>query len=141
VKRLGLEARITEYLNNDIMLPAVGQGALCIEVRREDSKVEPLMQALEDPATRSAVTCERAFLKRLEGSCQVPIAALADASSGRLAIEGLVADLNGTTVYRQQRSGPASEAESIGTALAEELLARGADRILEELKHHGQIQS
>ena len=141
VKRLGLEARITEYLNSDIMLPAVGQGALCIEVRRNDPIVEPLIKTLEDKPTPSAVSCERAFLKRLEGSCQVPIAALADASSGRLTIEGLVADLDGTTVYRQQRSGPVGEAETIGTALADELLNQGADRILEKLKHHGQTQA
>jgi hydroxymethylbilane synthase len=136
VKRLGLQDRITENLNPAIMLPAVGQGALCIETRLEDARVDAIVNCLDHLPTRTAVTCERAFLRRLEGSCQVPIAALADFRNNIVSITGLVADLDGTAVVRDHHSGPAAEAADIGTLLAERLLARGADLILDKLKHH-----
>ena len=137
VKRLGLGHKITEYLNSDIMLPAVGQGALCIETRTDDPRVERVIKTLDHTRSRTAVTCERAFLKRLEGSCQVPIAALADPSDVKISIEGMVAELDGTGVLRTKHSGPVTEAVEIGTELANRLLSMGADTILEKLKHHG----
>lgn len=133
IKRLGWEARITEYLDEAIMLPAVGQGALCIEIRKDDRAVESQVANLDDPQTKMAVIGERAFLNRLHGSCQVPIAALGKVENSRFTIDGLVADIDGKTVIRDSLSGSASESEIIGSALAERLLSMGADSILAKL--------
>ena len=141
VKRLGLENRITEYLDSDIMLPAVGQGALCIETRDGDPRIDRVIQPLDHLPSKTAVTCERAFLKRLEGSCQVPIAALAKPSSNGIRIDGLVADLDGTSVLRTNHFGPIDRIEDIGTELADRLLSMGADKILEKLKQHGETET
>jgi hydroxymethylbilane synthase len=135
VHRLGLESKITEHLDPSVMLPAVGQGALCIEMRRQDADIGALLQALGHTPTRQAVLGERAFLHRLEGSCQVPIAGFGRVNGDRILLEGLVADLKGRMVVRGSRSGPAESSEQLGVELAEELLSRGADRILKELQH------
>lgn len=137
VRRLGLEHRITEHFDHNIMLPAAGQGALCIEVRRDDRGVRDRLNRLDDPPTRRAVLGERAFLQRLGGSCQVPIAAHGIIDGGRFALEGLVADIDGRSVIRDHLSGPVSASEEIGRELAEKLLARGAGDILEKLSEHG----
>ena len=134
VKRLGLAGRITEYLPPDVMLPAVGQGALCIETRIADPVITPLVSALNHAATRSAVLAERAFLARLEGGCQVPIAGHATLAGDRLSMTGLVADLEGQTVVRETLEGPADQAETIGLELAGKLLERGARSILDSLQ-------
>jgi hydroxymethylbilane synthase len=130
VRRLGLAHRITEHLDPELMLPAVGQGALCIEVRSDDRRIGAMVAALDHPPTRTAVTGERAFLKRLQGGCQVPIAANGREEDGRFVLSGLVADIEGAAIVRDRRSGPAEAAARIGVELAESLLARGADRIL-----------
>jgi len=134
VKRLNLEHKITEYLDPEIMLPAVGQGALCIEIRKDDSTVGPLVASLEHASTRAVVAGERAFLNRLEGGCQVPIAGHGRISEKQFAITGLVAEVDGSRVIKGEKSGPLDSAETIGIDLAEELLAGGADKILEKLK-------
>jgi hydroxymethylbilane synthase len=134
VKRLNLEHKITEYLDPEIMLPAVGQGALCIEIRKDDSTVGPLVASLEHAPTRAVVAGERAFLNRLEGGCQVPIAGHGRISEKQFAITGLVAEVDGSRVIKGEKSGPLDSAETIGIDLAEELLAGGADKILEQLK-------
>ena len=134
VKRLNLEHKITEYLDPGIMLPAVGQGALCIEIRKDDSTVGPLVTSLEHASTRAVVAGERAFLNRLEGGCQVPIAGHGRISEKQFAITGLVAEVDGSRVIKGEKSGPLDSAETIGIDLAEELLAGGADKILEKLK-------
>ena len=134
VKRLDLEHKITEYLDPEIMLPAVGQGALCIEIRKDDSTVGPLVASLEHASTRAVVAGERAFLNRLEGGCQVPIAGHGRISEKQFAITGLVAEVDGSRVIKGEKSGPLDSAETIGIDLAEELLAGGADKILEKLK-------
>jgi hydroxymethylbilane synthase len=134
VKRLNLEHKITEYLDPELMLPAIGQGALCIEIRKNDSIVGPLVALLDHAATRAAVTAERAFLKRLEGGCQVPIAGYGRISENQFTLTGLVAEVDGTRVIKGERSGPLDASTSIGIELAEELLARGADKILKKLK-------
>ena len=134
VKRLNLEHKITEYLDPEIMLPAIGQGALCIEVRKDDPTVGPLVASLDHVPTRTAVAGERAFLRRLEGGCQVPIAGYGRIRKNRLILTGLVAEVDGTRVIKGEKSGPLDSAETIGLELAEELLARGADQILEKLK-------
>ncbi len=134
VRRLGLEDRITERLDHSVMLPAVGQGALCIETRRQDNEIAALLQALDHMPTRQAVHGERAFLERLEGSCQVPIAGYGQVDGDRIHLEGLVADLEGRQVVRGSRSGPADSSKQLGVELAEDLLSRGADRILQQLQ-------
>lgn len=131
--RLGLAEKITECLNETIMLPAVAQGALCIETRHNDPVVDNLVGTIDHSATHTAVIAERAFLKRLEGGCQVPIAALAKIDGDYLSMAGLVADVDGSVVFRQQISGSTGDAVTLGTELAERLLGQGADEILKKL--------
>jgi hydroxymethylbilane synthase len=133
IKRLNLAHRITEYLPSDIMLPAVGQGALCIEMRQEDPIIGPMLATLDHANSRTVVLGERAFLNRLGGSCQVPIAGHGKILAGTFSLTGLVADMDGSRIIKADLSGPVDSAEVIGVKLAEQLLARGADEILEKL--------
>jgi hydroxymethylbilane synthase len=133
VRRLGFEERITEYLDTELMLPAIGQGAVGIECREEDPETNALIAPLRHDPTWTAVIAERAFLATLEGGCQVPIAAHAVLDQGRVELRGLVGSLDGKTLIRGQRSGGIDEAEYLGQDLAEELLDRGAREILEEV--------
>lgn len=133
LKRLGWDAHITECLSIDVCLPAIGQGALGIEGREDDSFVRSLLARLEHHPTRVTVTAERALLKRLEGGCQVPIAGHAVLEGENLTLDGLVVSLDGKRYVRYSLAGSMSEAESIGTTVAEELLARGAKPILQEI--------
>jgi hydroxymethylbilane synthase len=135
--RLRLEHRITQYLDADIMLPAVGQGALCIEIRHSDPQIESIVAALDHPESRTVVLGERAFLNRLGGSCQVPIAGHGEIKDGTFHLTGLVADLDGSHMFKLKLSGPAASSQSIGIDLAERLLSRGADRILDQLQAVG----
>ena len=134
VKRLALEDRITEHLEYGIMLPAVGQGALCIEIRKTDTWLAQKLETLHHPDTGATVLGERAFLHRLGGSCQVPIAAHGRIVDGRFELDGLVADIDGAAVVRDRLSGPPADSERVGVELAEMLIARGAGRILEKLQ-------
>ena len=134
VKRLGLEGRITEYMDENVMLPAVGQGALCIEIRQNDPEVEPIVSSLEHHQTRVEVMGERAFLNRLEGGCQVPIAAYGKIEKNTFTLCGLVATVDGKTVIMEILSGPKDSSEIIGVKLADRLVAMGAKTIMENLK-------
>ncbi len=134
VKRLDLEHKITEYLSPDIILPAIGQGALCIETRNDDPIVGPLVESLDHVPTRIVIKGERAFLNRLEGGCQVPIAGHGKISQDQFSLTGLVAEVDGSRLIKAQKSGPMDSSETIGIDLAEELLAKGADQILKKLK-------
>ncbi|MBL7178686.1 MAG: hydroxymethylbilane synthase [Desulfobacterales bacterium] len=134
VKRLGLENRITQYLDETVMLPAVGQGALCVEIRQNDPAVESIVSALEHPRTRAVVMGERAFLNRLEGGCQVPVAAHGKIENTRFTLCGLVASLDGTTVIKDTLSGSLDASETIGIKLAERLISKGAQEIIATLK-------
>ena len=133
VRRLGLEKRITEYLDPACMLPAVAQGALCIEIRESDPETDNLVSILNHPETRAVVLGERAFLHRLEGSCQIPVAGHGTLENGRFIIKGLVASLDGTVILKDSIEGGGDRIRELGIELAEKLLARGADRILKEL--------
>ena len=133
IKRLNIAHRITEYLQDDIMLPAVGQGALCIEMRQEDPIIGPMLATLDHANSRTVVLGERAFLNRLGGSCQVPIAGHGKILADTFSLTGLVADMDGSRIIKAELSGPVDSAEEIGVKLAEQLLARGADEILEKL--------
>ena len=112
------------------VFPAIGQGALGIEGREDDDFVRNLVSGLEHQPTRVTVTAERALLKRLEGGCQVPIAGHAVLQGGSLTLDGLVVSLDGKRYVRYLLSGSMSDAESIGTNVAEGLLDRGAQPIL-----------
>ena len=131
--RMGWSNKVTEYLPPEVSLPAIGQGALGLEGRRHDRFVETLVEKLEHRPTRTAVMAERALLKRLEGGCQVPIAAHATVKGDTLIMAGLIASVDGQRVIRDTIQGPASEAQSLGSQLAEKLLAQGGDRILNEI--------
>lgn len=131
--RMGWKDRITAYLDPDVFIPAIGQGALGIEVRADDREVWGLLRGLHDVPTAAAVTAERAFLKELEGGCQVPIGGHAQVRGASVALTGLVASLDGRTLYRETLQAPCEEAERLGRELARELLDRGARTILEEV--------
>jgi len=128
--RLGHETRITEYLEDDVMLPAAGQGALGIQTRVGDDKVNSIARCLDDSPSRWACTAERAFLKALGGGCLVPIAAHATVEGKTIRLAGLVASPDGDQIVRGSIVGHADKAEDLGAALAEDLLSRGADRLL-----------
>ena len=130
--RLGHANRITEHLSEDLMLPAVGQGALAIETREDDVTTAEVIHVLNHEATRLACSAERAFLKSLGGGCLVPIAAHAtiESESGVMTLNGLVASPDGLEVVRAQQSGPAQDGARLGQQLADEFLARGAGEIL-----------
>jgi hydroxymethylbilane synthase len=130
VRRLGLEGLVTETLASEITLPAIGQGALGIEGRHDDVFIRSVLGRLDHASTRVAVLAERALLDRLEGGCQVPIAAYATASETGLRLEGLVASVDGKEMIRDVAEGTTEHASEVGRQLAERLLARGADKIL-----------
>ncbi len=131
LRRLELEARVTEVLPSERSLPAVGQGALGIQCRKEDQALRGWLAQLEDADTRTAVTAERAFLSKLEGGCSVPLAGYAEIRDGQVWMRALVGRPDGTRVVRGERSAPRAEAEALGLALAQELLAQGAKEILD----------
>ncbi|MBL7172363.1 MAG: hydroxymethylbilane synthase [Desulfobacteraceae bacterium] len=133
LRRLGLSARITQIIPFDQVLPAIGQGALGLEVRRNDAQTINLLDFLNHEPTKIAVSAERAFLKELEGGCQVPIAGLARLDGNELHFEGMVAELDGTKIFKEATIGVGEQAEEIGIASARRLLASGADRILERI--------
>ena len=133
LKRLKFEDRITEFLATDISLPAIGQGAVGIECRRDDDWVNDLLAPLNDPDTATRVAAERAMNLRLQGGCQVPIAGYAELEHGILLMRGLVGRVDGREIVRGEIAGPPEDAAHLGQVLAEDLLARGADEILAEL--------
>ena len=124
--RLGLEERISARIPFNEMLPAVGQGAIGIETRRDNQFAVEATAKLEHGLTRIACLAERAFLRGLGGGCQLPIAAHAVLEGDLLVLDGLVANPDGSEIVRDRLSGPSDEAEAIGSALAEKLIARGA---------------
>lgn len=130
MKRMGLSGLITQYLEPEVMLPAVGQGALGIETRTEDPTTNELVAGLAHLPTMEAVRAERAFLRRLQGGCQVPIGGYATLEGGRLALTGMVADLQGRRVIRRVLRGETRQAEELGESLAETVLSAGGAEIL-----------
>ena len=129
--RLGFEARIASFLEVSTSLPANGQGAVGIECRSDDLIVQQLLAPLEHKETRICVLAERAMNRKLHGGCQVPIGAFAVLQQNELWLRGLVGQLDGSEILRSEIKGEATQAEQLGTQLAEQLLALGADRILD----------
>lgn len=130
LKRLGLADQVTEVLPLDVMLPAVGQGAIAIEARAVDVRTIELALRLEDSATRAAVEAERSFLQELGGGCHVPIAAHAQATAQSLWLRGLVADPEGKQVLRGAVHGARESAAQLGRELGRQLIDRGASALL-----------
>ncbi len=124
LKRLGMADKATDIIEPDILLPACGQGAVGVTCRDDDDEVAELLAGIGDADTWAAVTCERAMLAVLDGSCRTPIGGLAEIKAGRMSLRGLVARADGTELYRASREGLVSDAERIGRDAGEELRAR-----------------
>lgn len=132
--RLGWEKRITEYLPLEHFLPAVGQGALGLEIRSDDEQVVALVSVLNHWPTWCSVVAERAFLRALGGGCRAPIAALGSVNGDTLKLEGMVADARGRSMLRSSEAGSSSDPEQVGIRLARKVLQTGALQILAEAR-------
>jgi len=133
LNRLGWASHITEEISDEVLLPAMGQGALGIETRLDDAKTYDLVSALNHEQTNYAVTAERSLVGRLDGGCQVPIGAYARVEKGLITLKGLVASLDGEVIYKLENVGPVDDAINIGQELGSKLLKMGANEILEKL--------
>src|SRR5512139_2075273 len=133
LRRLGWDGKIRQYVPAELSIPAIGQGALGIEIRRDDARTREAVSFLDDRETSLAVRAERGFLKRLEGGCQVPIAAHGTVDGSNVTLAGLIGRPDGSEILRGSRSDSVADPEAIGVSLAEELLARGGKRILDEV--------
>jgi hydroxymethylbilane synthase len=132
LNRLGKTELLRQIIPADVMCPAAGQGALAVEIRAGDAAMRNYLRFLDDPTARAATTCERALLNCMGGGCQVPIGAFAEVRlGGRLHLTSVVADPDGSQILRDSRDG--DDPEELGKAAAEDLLARGADKILEKV--------
>lgn len=135
LERLNLADAIAQVIDPAVMIPAVGQGALGIEIRRGDEQTLAIVQALEHSDTRSAADAERAFLRRLEGGCQAPIGAFAVVEGDQLSLAGVISSLDGRQTIRGETEGETKDAEEIGRTLAERLLAEGGAAIMAEIEY------
>lgn len=134
LKRLGWEARITQVLPLNICLPAVGQGALGLEIRSDDIQTRSLIAFLEDSATRYSVEAERSFLSHLEGNCQVPFGVFGQFVAGEVELEAAILSLDGKICYRDKMTASIKEVNQLGIQLAEKLSKDGGSKILASLK-------
>jgi hydroxymethylbilane synthase len=133
LKRLGYLSKVDHYLDPEIFIPAVGQGVIAIESRSDDESMLSILKKLDDKETHECITAERAFLRKLEGSCKAPIAAHAIIKSSQILLVGMVASLDGKKLIKDEILGKIEDAEDIGYNLGELLLAKGADKILKEI--------
>jgi hydroxymethylbilane synthase len=131
MKRLGYVETISQFLPTELMLPAVGQGALGLQVRKADAELLNLLSELNHAPTATEVTAERAYLRALGGGCRLPIAAYGLIEKQRLTLEGLVAAPNGTTVIRDKVWGEIDEAEEMGKKLADMIMEKGGRKLLD----------
>lgn len=133
VERLKLNKYISSYISIEDILPAVGQGALGIEIHQENQFVDEIVQSIHHQDTHLAVIAERSLLRALEGGCQVPIGAFAEVKPNGLYLDAMVGSLDGILTFRKKVRGPKKDAEKIGKTLADDLLKAGADKILKEI--------
>lgn len=131
LKRLGYAERITQFLPTEIMLPAVGQGALGLQIRKSDAELMQLLAALSHVPTATEVTAERSYLRALGGGCRLPIAAYGLIESGRLTLEGLVAAPDGSSYVRDKVWGELNDAEAMGKKLADMIMEKGGKKLLD----------
>ncbi len=134
VHRLNMDSYIKQIIPFEVMLPAVGQGAMAIEVRSNDERLENVLEKLNDRKTNDCITAERSFLRRLEGGCQVPIAGFAQLRDEKIHLKGMVGNLDGSINLQDEISGERGDAELLGVTLAEKLIAKGANKILEQTR-------
>jgi hydroxymethylbilane synthase len=137
LRRMNWEGQVSEFFDPETMVPAIGQGALAVETREGDERVRRAVSPLDHPPTRVSVLAERAFLRRLEGGCQVPIGGLARIRGEKLSLTGLVAGVDGRRVVKGKVEGPLEKNTELGVQLAEDLLGRGAEEILREVYQKG----
>ena len=133
LNRLGWTNKITEEVSHEILLPAMGQGALGIETHRNDFIAQDMILSLDHKFTHSAVNAERGMVGALDGGCQVPIGSYATVDNNLITLRGLVASLDGKTIYKLIKTGPIDDAINIGHALGVQLLSMGADKVLKSL--------
>lgn len=138
VTRLGWSQIISEILSPTLILPAVGQGALAIEIRGDDARLRTIVESLNHVATEQATNGERALLRFLEGGCQIPIGTFGRIESGQFVLDAVVGSIDGKRIVRGSISGPPEKAAILGESLAEELLRKGADKILQEIRMSSQ---
>ncbi|HYP51244.1 MAG TPA: hydroxymethylbilane synthase [Pyrinomonadaceae bacterium] len=134
VHRLGLDAYIKQVIPCEIMLPAVGQGVMGVEIRSGDARLKEMLQKLNDEKTRACITAERSFLRALEGGCQVPIGAYAFLKDDKIFLEGMAGSADGKLNLRDFVSGEKENAARLGEELAQNLIAKGADKLLERTR-------
>ncbi|MGM0413333.1 MAG: hydroxymethylbilane synthase [Pseudomonadota bacterium] len=137
LRRLGFAERIRTPLEPEVILPAIGQGVVGVECRVDDERVNGLLAAVDDAATRPRITAERALNTRLEGGCQVPIGGYSEVAGDEIHLRALVGRPDGGEVIRSEARGPVAEAEAIGIRVADDLLSRGAGEILKEVYGNG----
>ena len=133
VERLGLQQNISSIIKTDLVLPAVGQGALGIEIHKDNKITDEIVQSVHHENTYAAVLAERALLKKLEGGCQVPIGAFAEVKPNGLYLDAMVGSLDGTITFRKKIRGSKSNPEKLGIRLANDLIKAGAKNILDEI--------
>ncbi|MBI5677865.1 MAG: hydroxymethylbilane synthase [Planctomycetes bacterium] len=132
--RMGYTGQISQIIPFDIMLPAVGQGSLYIEIRKDDTRIQKIVSAMDDEQTRIAVEAERSLLAKLQGGCQVPIGAYAEVQGKEVSIEAIICTLDGDHAIRDRHSGPKNQAAKIGDELAQRMLEDGGLKILHEVR-------
>ena len=140
VERLNLKKYISSYIPTEQILPAVGQGALGIEILAENKFVDEVLKSVHDENTYCAVLAERALLKALEGGCQVPIGAFAEVRTNGLYLDGIVGSVDGTLTFRKKIRGSKANAEKLGKTLAKDLLKAGAKEVLKEIYNNERIK-
>lgn len=133
IRRMGWVAKVSQFIPEEVMLPAVGQGVLGIETRRDDNRICTAIAFLHDPVTGCEVGAERSFLKRLGGGCQLPIAAFAKKTGESILLKGLVGSVDGRVMISHEVKGLAADCESLGMELADHILARGGRALLDEV--------
>lgn len=134
LRRMGYTGPVSQIIPFDIMLPAVGQGSLCIEIRNHDARIQKIVSGLDDTQTRIAVEAERALLAKLQGGCQVPIGAYAQMKSTDVNLEAIICTIDGDHAIRDNLSGPKNQAAKIGEELAQRMLENGGRKILHEIR-------
>ncbi|MFB6319446.1 MULTISPECIES: hydroxymethylbilane synthase [unclassified Saccharicrinis] len=137
LKRLGLEKHVSEIISPDIMIPAVSQGAIGVETVTGRPELDAVMQQISNEDTWISITAERAFMRTLEGGCQVPVGCYTELKEGRLTLKGFVASVDGSRYISEVLSGDAAQAENLGIELAEKLIERGGKDILDEIRVNG----
>jgi len=134
LKRLGFADKITELISPEVMLPAVSQGIVGIEIRENDDFIGGLIKAITHPATWVSATAERIFLRVLEGGCQIPLGCYSSVNNGQFSMTGFVSDLKGETMIRRKLTGPVENANEIAADLARVLLENGGAEILDNIR-------